>query len=142
MAAVQVVLDIVQSYGNRGFSLAPKEIGMEMDLTLTFRETITSKDQSDISRGVVSTVYDYVNNLQIGEDFIINELVQRVMSVDDRIRNLGEANQPIDDLKAWRTSRTADNRVRYTLNDDYITAFDEKVLIEYSLAEPVRVFTQ
>ena len=142
VAAVQVVLDIVQSYGNRGFALAPKEIGMEMDLTLTFRETITSKDQADISRGVVSTVYDYINNLQIGEDFIINELVQRVMSVDDRIRNLGEANQPIDDLKAWRTSRTADNRVRYTLNDDYIAAFDEKVLIEYSLAEPVRVFTE
>ena len=140
--AVQVIIGLVQSYGNRGFALKPKEIGMEMDLTLTFRETVTSKDQADMSRAVVSVVYDYVNNLNIGEDFIINELVQRVMSVDDRIRNVGEANQPIDDLKAWRTSRTADNRVRYTLNNDYIAAFDEKVLIEYSLEEPVRVFTQ
>lgn len=142
VSTVQGAIDVVQSYGNRGFALKPKEIGMEMDLTLTFRETVTSKDQSDISRAVISVVYDYVNNLNIGEDFIINELVQRVMAVDDRIRNVGEANKPIDDLKAWRTSRTTDNRVRYSLNNDYIAAFDEKVLIEYSLEEPVRVFTQ
>lgn len=137
--SVQEAVDLVQSYGNRGFALAPREIGTEMDLTLTMRETVTSRIQTDIARNVVGVVYDYVNNLDIGEDFIVNELVQRVMQTDDRIKNVGEANQPIDDLKIWKTSRTADNRVRYTLTGDYTAAFDEKVLIEYSLENPVRV---
>lgn len=137
--AVQESIDIVQALGNRGFSLKPKEIGIEMDLTLTMRETVTVNQQSDIARTVVNAVYDYVNNLNIGEDFIVNEVVQRVLEVDERIKNVGVANKPIDDLKVWVTSRVADNRIRYTLPGDYTAAFDEKVLIEYSLENPVRV---
>ena len=110
-----------------------------MDLTLTMRETVTVNQQSDIARTVVNAVYDYVNNLNIGEDFIVNEVVQRVLEVDERIKNVGVANKPIDDLKVWVTSRVADNRIRYTLPGDYTAAFDEKVLIEYSLENPVRV---
>jgi uncharacterized phage protein gp47/JayE len=141
VSSVQQSIDLVQSYGNRGFSLKPREIGVEMELTLTFRETMTTRDRTDISRTVVGVVYDYINNLDIGEDFIVNEVVQRVMQVDDRIKNVGTANQPIDDLKIWKTSRTADNRVRYTLPGDYTSYFDEKVLIEYSIDNPVRVST-
>lgn len=137
--AVQQAVDQVQSYGNRGFALKPREIGIEMDLTLTMRETVTVRTQNDLARTVVGVVYDYVNNLDIGEDFIVNEVVQRVMEVDDRIKNVGSANKPIDTLKIWKTSRTADNRVRYTLTGDYTANFDDKVLIEYSIDNPVRV---
>jgi uncharacterized phage protein gp47/JayE len=139
VSAVQDTVDQVQSFGNKGFALKPKEIGIEMVLALTYRETVTTRDHASIARDVVGAMYDYINNLDIGEDFIINEVVQRVMQIDDRIRNVGRANKPIDDLKIWKTSRTADNRIRYTLNDDYITAFDEKVLVEYSLANPIRI---
>ena len=137
--AVQVVVNEVQSFGNKGFALAPKEIGIEMVLSLTYRETITSRDRASINRDVVGAMYDYINNLDIGEDFIVNEVVQRVMQVDDRIKNVGTANKPIDDLKMWKTSRTVDNRIRYTLEGDFTTAFDEKVLVEYSLATPVTI---
>ena len=137
--AVQVVVDDVQSFGNKGFALKPKEIGIEMVLELTYRETVPNRDRADITRDVVGAMYDYINNLSIGEDFIVNEVVQRVMQVDDRIKNVGVANKPINDLKMWKTSRTADNRIRYTLEGDYITSFDEKVLVEYSLTNPVTV---
>lgn len=140
--AVQQTIDEVQSFGNRGYALKPKEIGIEMVLSLTYRESITSRDRAAINRSVVGAVYDYINNLDIGEDFIINEVVQRVMQVDDRIKNVGAANKPIDELRMWKTSRTRDNRVRYTLQDDYTTAFDEKVLIEYSLTTPVTVINK
>ena len=137
--AVQDVVDQVQSFGNKGFALKPKEIGIEMVLSLTYRETVPNRDRASITRDVVGAMYDYVNNLNIGEDFIINEVVQRVMQVDDRIKNVGVANKPIDDLKMWKTSRTADNRIRFTLQGDYTAAFDEKVLVEYSLETPVTV---
>jgi len=142
VSAVQDTVDQVQSFGNRGFALKPKEIGIEMVLSLTYRETITSRDRASINRDVVGAMYDYINNLDIGEDFIINEVIQRVMQVDDRIKNVGTARKPIDDLKMWKTSRTADNRVRYTLSDDYTTAFDEKVLVEYSLITPITVINK
>ncbi len=137
--AVQDIVDEVQSFGNKGFALKPKEIGIEMVLSLTYRETVPNRDRASITRDVVGAMYDYINNLNIGEDFIINEVVQRVMQVDDRIKNVGVANKPIDDLKMWKTSRTADNRIRYTLAGDFTTAFDEKVLVEYSLETPVTV---
>jgi uncharacterized phage protein gp47/JayE len=142
VGAVQDVVDQVQSFGNRGFALQPKEIGIEMVLSITYRETITSKDRANINRTIVGALYDYINNLDIGEDFIINEVVQRVMQVDDRIKNVGVANKPIDDLKMWKTSRTADNRIRYTLETDYTTAFDEKVLVEYSLINPITIINK
>ena len=113
-----------------------------MILSLTYRESITSRDRAAINRDVVGTMYDYINNLDIGEDFIINEVVQRVMQVDDRIKNVGVANKPIDDLKMWKTSRTSDNRVRYTLQNDYTAAFDEKVLVEYSLTRPITIINK
>lgn len=140
--AVQDIVDEVQSFGNKGFALKPKEIGIEMVLELTYRETVPSRDRADITRDVVGAMYEYINNLNIGEDFIINEVVQRVMQVDDRIKNVGAANKPISDLKMWKTSRTADNRIRYTLESDYTTAFDEKVLVEYSLTNPVSVINR
>ena len=140
--AVQQTIDTVQSFGNRGYALKPKEIGIEMILSLTYRESITSRDRAAINRDVVGTMYDYINNLDIGEDFIINEVVQRVMQVDDRIKNVGVANKPIDDLKMWKTSRTSDNRVRYTLQNDYTAAFDEKVLVEYSLTRPITIINK
>ena len=140
--AVQNVVDQVQSFGNRGFALQPKEIGIEMVLSITYRETLTSRDRASINRTIVGAMYDYINNLDIGEDFIVNEVVQRVMQVDDRIKNVGVANKPIDDLKMWKTSRTADNRVRYTLETDYTTAFDEKVLVEYSLINPITIINK
>jgi uncharacterized phage protein gp47/JayE len=140
--AVQDVVDQVQSFGNRGFALQPKEIGIEMVLSITYRETLTSKDRANINRTIVGAMYDYINNLDIGEDFIVNEVVQRVMQIDDRIKNVGVANKPIDDLKMWKTSRTADNRIRYTLETDYTTAFDEKVLVEYSLINPITIINK
>jgi uncharacterized phage protein gp47/JayE len=140
--AVQDTVDTVQSFGNRGYALKPKEIGIEMILSLTYRESITARDRASINRDVVGTMYDYINNLDIAEDFIVNEVVQRVMQVDDRIKNVGVANKPIDDLKMWKTSRTADNRVRYTLNGDYTAAFDEKVLVEYSLTTPITIINK
>lgn len=140
--AVQDTIDTVQSFGNRGYALKPKEIGIEMILSLTYRESITARDRTSINRDVVGTMYDYINNLDIAEDFIVNEVVQRVMQVDDRIKNVGVANKPIDDLKMWKTSRTADNRVRYTLQGDYTAAFDEKVLVEYSLTTPITIINK
>jgi uncharacterized phage protein gp47/JayE len=140
--AVQQTIDEVQSFGNRGYALKPKEIGIEMVLSLTYRESITSRDRASINRDVVGAMYDYINNLDIGEDFIVNEVVQRVMQVDDRIKNVGVANKPIDELRMWKTSRTVDNRIRYTLESDYTTAFDEKVLVEYSLTTPVTIINK
>jgi hypothetical protein len=113
-----------------------------MVLSLTYRESITSRDRASINRDVVGAMYDYINNLDIGEDFIVNEVVQRVMQVDDRIKNVGVANKPIDELRMWKTSRTVDNRIRYTLESDYTTAFDEKVLVEYSLTTPVTIINK
>ena len=58
--------------------------------------------QSNIQEVVMS----YLDNLDIGESIIINEVVQRVMAVDDTIKNIGSAGKPIQKITRWDEMET------------------------------------
>jgi hypothetical protein len=82
-------------------------------------------------------MFDYIDNLDIGEELIINEIVQRVMAVDDNIKTIGSAGKPIDEILLWKKeSRLSVIKTSKTLfspggsPSDYAPAEDEKLLIE------------
>jgi uncharacterized phage protein gp47/JayE len=108
----------------------PIEVGMGITGTLTLRRSISSTEQNNITRAVTSNVSDYVNSLDIGEDFIVNEVVERVMATSDIIKNIGEANKPLDLAYIYRPSSLEDNKIRSKLVGDYDPDDDEKLLVE------------
>jgi uncharacterized phage protein gp47/JayE len=112
----------------------PKETGMSLTATLTMRRTLNNTDQSAINRAVTNNLTDYINNLDIGEEFIVNEALERAMATSDEIKNVGSAGQPFDSMFVYRQTKLEDNKIRSTLLGDYAPAVDERISVEGSFA--------
>lgn len=139
LSAVQAAIESVEAVGDRGIARAPEEVGLEIRYTLIYRENIPADEKALIEISTTNAVEDYVNNLAIGEDFIVNEVVQRVLQVDDRIKNIGQANQPLDDIFEYRFSETEGNRVRRRLLGDRLALPNQRIIIEESISNPIIV---
>jgi len=122
----------------------PREIGFSAVVTLTMRKKLPSQDETNIRNAVTSNLSDYVNGLDIAEDLIVNEMVERVMSTPDEIKNVGVASKPFDNLYIYKPTRLEDNKVRNTLIGDYSPQEDERVIIEtqYAGNTPILVTTK
>jgi hypothetical protein len=121
------------SYSIRG----PKETGVSMTISVILKEAINSSGQTNLINNIQTVMFDYIDNLDIGEELIINEIVQRVMAVDDNIKTIGSAGKPIDEILLWKKeSRLSVIKTSKTLfspggsPSDYAPAEDEKLLIE------------
>lgn len=114
------------SYRVRG----PVEIGFSVIGTLTLRKKLSSQEETGIINAVTTNISDYVNSLDIAEDLIINEMVERVMSTSPEIKNIGIATKPFDNLYIYRPSKLEDNKVRNTLIGDYSPQEDERIIVE------------
>jgi len=119
--------------------MAPVDIGMSMRGTITLRERISNNEQASLLRTVVNNISDYINNLDIGEEFIVNEAVERVMGTSDMIKNIGSATKPFDRVYIHRPTLLEDNKVRETLLGDFDPENDEKLIVEdrYAGANPI-----
>lgn len=119
--------------------MAPIDIGMSMEGTLTLRERVSSNEQSTLISAVTNNVSDYINNLEIGEEFIVNEAVERVMGTSDNIKNVGSATKPFDRVYIHRPTLLEDNKIRETLLGDFDPENDEKLIVEdrYAGANPI-----
>lgn len=136
---VQSAIVGTQAYGNKGIARSPKNIGIEMTITINYREALTQEDKDNIVLAVDEALVFYINNLEIGEDFIFQEVVQRVLEVDSRIKNIGQPQKPFDEIYFYRDSRLSDNRIRNTLISDYTANSDERVLVEYTISSPINI---
>jgi uncharacterized phage protein gp47/JayE len=134
---VQANLNGVEAYGNIAYVRGPREIGLTMKITVQYDSQLSDEELSSIEADIVTSITDYVNNLDIGEDFILNRLVSQLFSVSTHITNFGVSGKPIDELYIWRPSALQDTKVRELLLNDYYPAGDERVIIEPSVAEPI-----
>jgi len=136
---VQEAVNRVTSLGNSGVIRAPKSTGMEIAVTLNYRSAITADQKSIIEALVEDEIISYVNNLDIGEEFVSQELVSRILNISEDIKNIGRTGKPFDTLSIYKDSRLSDNRVRYSLISDYVAFSDERVIIEQTIQSPVTI---
>ena len=112
----------------------PVEIGFSLTGTLKLKKRLSAQEETNIINAVTANVSDYINSLDIDEDLIINEMVERVMSTSDQIKNIGAANKPFDNMYIYRPTKLEDNKVRNTLIGDYNPQEDERVIVETQYA--------
>lgn len=136
---VQSAVARVQSYGNKGIARSPKNIGIELTITVNYREALVQEEKDDIVLKIHEALMFYINNLEIGEDFVFQEVVQRVLDVDSRIKSIGQPQKPFDEVYFYRDTRLSDNRIRNTLIRSYTASSDERVLVEYTVASPINI---
>lgn len=80
--AVQESVSFVKSIGDISFVEVPKYLAVSLRLELRFSP---GADKNSIFSGARLAVMDYINNLSEGGEIVINEVIQRVMSIDDKI---------------------------------------------------------
>ena len=124
----------------------PQETGVSMEFSITLKNTISNTEETDLKQSIQRAIIDYIDNLDIGEDLIINEIIQRVMEIDNNIKNIGSSGKPIEELLVYKQTETQDQKLSYVHFNggaapiDYIVEVDEKLLIHTdNIAVPVLV---
>lgn len=141
LEAVQATIDAVTAFGLIGLARKPVEVGITFTISVRYRTSLDTETINSIQDAIRQSLTNYVNGLDIGEEFIINEAVQRVMETDDRIKDIGVPTKPFDELIIYRPTKLEDNKIKQNLLKNYITAADERVVIEPSVSEPITINT-
>jgi uncharacterized phage protein gp47/JayE len=84
---VQAAIDLVQAIGVDGKAIKPSIVPVEIEVRLVFVNNVVNSDRESIKLAVKSAVERYIVNIPIGNTFILNELRQRIMDVDERIKD-------------------------------------------------------
>lgn len=132
--AVRESISKVVAMGVVGNVRKPTETGVSLLGTLRYKRVLTVEEESNILASATRNVTVYINNLDIGEDLIVNEMVERVMATSDLVKNIGVANNPFEAVYIYKSSRLEDNKVRSEVLGDFTPKIDEKLLIEQEQA--------
>ena len=136
---VQEAIKRAQAFGNTGMARSPKNIGIQATVTINYRASITDDKKLIIEALAEDAITAYCNNLDIGEPFISQQLINSVLNIDENIESIGRPDRPFDELYIYRDSRLSDNRVRQSLISNYTAYFDERVIVESTISLPIIV---
>ncbi len=134
IAAVQENIDRVTAQGIVLNVRKPRETGMSLTATLTFRRVLPGSEQQTIFTSVTNNLTDYINNLDIGEEFIVNEALERAMATSTEIKNVGSAGKPFDSIYIYKQTKLEDNKIRSTVLGDVTPKTDERLIVEDQFA--------
>lgn len=128
----------VQGYGSIAYIRAPFETGITLKTSIHYRRRLTNEEYASIESQIINTIETYVNNLNIGEELIIGTLVNSIFGISSEIANIGDTNNPIEELYIWKESKIQDNRIREKyLGTIYTPENDERVIMEPTVSNRI-----
>lgn len=136
LALVQTALDSNTAYPITGLALAPDLVGISLTTTLTLQSGLSTADQSTIISSATQAAANYINNLSVGQEFVINAAANQIMSSDSRIIDIGNPDMPLQEVFIWR-SRLDSTRYSEYLVNNYTPAIGERILVEQSISNPI-----
>lgn len=137
--AVNAAISEIAAQGIIAEAERPKESGMQFTIKLTFRRKLPGAERDSIEDAVRTAMRSYINGLDIGEDFIVNEGVQRVLDVSEDIKDIGKPTKPFDEIFVHRETRLRDNRIRTEVLGNLTPEVFERLIIEPSLSVPIKI---
>ncbi len=140
LAAVEEAVLNVTSQGIVLNVRGPQETGLSLTGTLTFRRQLPTSEQTSIIQAATDNIIEYTNSLDIGEDWIENEAIERTLATSEEIKNVGIAGKPFDFKFIFKSSKLEDNKIRSNLIGDYIPEEDERVIVENQFAGSTPIF--
>ena len=114
----------------------PKETGVSMQVTIKLMDPMDDVTKQELRNRIRQRLFDYINNLDIGQPLSFGEITQLIMSTSDNINYLGSDGRPIDSVTIYKETDLYTTRIPETLffaGDspvNYTPATDEKLLIE------------
>lgn len=87
LSAVNEAVSSVVAAGTRFNITTPEYLAIELKLKMYYQPSANAEAQNTISRNIRKVVIDYTNNLGVGGEWIVNEVIQRVMEISDLIKD-------------------------------------------------------
>jgi len=88
LSAVQQAVDSTRAFGIKALVQYPDYKGFEGTFKLRFVPETTADEKVLIMQQVRISAELYINNLGFGGEFVANELIQRIMEVNDKIKDV------------------------------------------------------
>jgi uncharacterized phage protein gp47/JayE len=126
---VQNSIDNRTAYPLVGLAVAPDLIGISLTTKVKLSATTSAADRAGVLATAARAAEDYINNLRVGQELVINEIADRIMSADSRIVDIGEPNRPLQEIFIWR-SRLDSSRYSRFLIGNYTPATGERIVVE------------
>lgn len=134
VANVQESIDNTTSHGISAKAAPPREVGISLNATITLKTPASLEEQQTIITAATNNVTTYINGLDIGEEFLQQEVLEQILVTSPNIRRVGSLTQPFDKVFIYRDSRLEDNKVRSTLLTDLAPESDERIIVENTSA--------
>lgn len=105
------------AYPAQGTALAPDLVGISLATTITVRPGTSTGEREGVLAAARNAAENYINNLRVGEELIINEIADRIRNADVRITDVGEPNKQIPDLFIWLSRSDGTRYSRFLVNN-------------------------
>jgi hypothetical protein len=135
---VQTVLDTYSAYPLIGVAIAPDLVGISLSTTVDFVSGASLDDQNTALANATSAAEGYIDNLNIGQELVINALADAIMSSDANILDIGSPDEPINEIFIWR-ARTDGSRYSQYLVNNYMPQQGERIVVEPSIPIPINI---
>lgn len=101
---VQEAIDEKKAYGIYAEVKTPVLIPVELKVRLVFSDGASVAERESIRQNVARNLRTYINLIQIGSSFVLNEAIQRIMETSEKIKDVD-----IYSMKVNNTSRFVSN---------------------------------
>jgi hypothetical protein len=136
---VQDQIDRHQAVGTRGIAVGPRLVGLSMRIRLRFKDEATAGEKNAAANAARQAIREFITDIQPGGRFIVNSLVRVVLGAHQMIQDLGDPDDPFDQILVWRNTLTGDARFSRNLRQNLSIRNDEELLIEYSIDTPIEL---
>jgi Baseplate J-like protein len=138
LALAQTAMNGATAYPLNGIALASTLVGISLTTTLTLQAGLSTAQQAQIVSEAQTAAANYINNLAIGAEFVINECADVIMNSDSNIIDIGSPDMPIQDIYIWRARLDGTRYSEYLVNN-YTPALGEQILVEQSISNPLNI---
>jgi uncharacterized phage protein gp47/JayE len=128
--AITRSVESVTALGCVSYVRGPKEVGIAMTANLILRQRVTPTEETAIINATVNNVSNYIDNLDIGQELILQEIIQIILASSDLIKNVGTYIKPFESVYVYKPTKLETSKIRSTLIEDYTAASDERVIVE------------
>lgn len=141
LTSVRAAVEQVVAGGTYVNVRAPKEYGVAATILLNLRAGLSDEEKTLVQSTADREVIRLVNRLNIGDTLFRNEILQRVLSLDQRIKSIGTIEEPFQELSLYIPTRIDEEtgKRREDLLADFTPPVDGRIIIEPSIADPVRI---
>lgn len=129
LSLVQTAITSKVAYPLTGVALVPDLVGFSLSTTLKLKTGLSTVDQANIISIAQQAASNYINNLSVGQELVINQISTIIMTADSRILDIGDPDRPIQEIFIWR-SRSDGTRFSRFLVNDYTPAVGERLVVE------------